>query len=229
LENKRNLAILGVLLLALGYFFYTNVLSTGDAASQRPPAATAGAIVPEQQPAAAVTPVSSARPAAAARRSSEFRPIFRSKRPEDRVDVTTVDPRLHLELLSKLQQVSAEGTGRNLFQFGAPPPPPQSKTAAKLPREPEPIIRPMPASTTPNIPSGPPPPPPIPLKFYGLATVRPDGTKTAFLSEGDNIHIAAEGELVKKRYKIIRINAKSIVIEDTDLKRQQTLQIEPEV
>ena len=52
-----------------------------------------------------------------------------------------------------------------------------------------------------------------------------DGKKTAFFLDGEDILLATEGMTVKKRYKIVRINAESVVIEDTEVKREQTLKI----
>jgi hypothetical protein len=37
-----------------------------------------------------------------------------------------------------------------------------------------------------------------------------------------------EGDTLKKRYKIVRINPTSIVIEDLDAKRQQSVPLTPE-
>jgi hypothetical protein len=63
------------------------------------------------------------------------------------------------------------------------------------------------------------------MKYYGVATKRIDGKKTAFFLDGEDILLATEGMTVKKRYKIVRINAESVVIEDTEVKREQTLKI----
>ena len=63
---------------------------------------------------------------------------------------------------------------------------------------------------------GPPPPPPLPpinLKFFGFAS-KPGEPKKVFLSQGDDIFIASEGDIVDRRYKIVRINATTVDIED---------------
>jgi hypothetical protein len=52
------------------------------------------------------------------------------------------------------------------------------------------------------------------------------GNKRAFFAEGDDIFIATEGELVKKRYRIVRIGVNSVVVEDMQFKNQQTLPLE---
>jgi hypothetical protein len=68
-----------------------------------------------------------------------------------------------------------------------------------------------------------PPPPPIPLKFYGYANTRKIGPKKAFFVEGEEIHIAGEGEMIKNRYKVVRIGVNSADVEDTNNKNKQTL------
>ncbi len=40
--------------------------------------------------------------------------------------------------------------------------------------------------------------------------------------------MAAEGELVKKRYKVVRIGVNSVTMEDTQFEGQQTLQLTKE-
>jgi hypothetical protein len=116
-----------------------------------------------------------------------------------------------------------------LFQFGAPPPPKTVEVAAIHPARrmygPEPPPKPAP----PVVPAPPPPPPPITLKFYGFAKPKPDGQKRAFFMDGDEIFVAAEGELVKKRYRVVQIDVNSVIMEDTEYKNnRQTLVLQQE-
>ena len=46
--------------------------------------------------------------------------------------------------------------------------------------------------------------------------------------DGDDIMLAAEGELLKRRYKVIKIAATSVLMEDTESKRTQTLPLTEE-
>jgi hypothetical protein len=47
--------------------------------------------------------------------------------------------------------------------------------------------------------------------------------------DGDEIYVAAEGEMVKKRYRVVRIDANSVIMEDTQFKNnRQTLPLTPE-
>jgi hypothetical protein len=225
LENKTKTGSLAVLFLVLGYAIYSNFFSGPSATvpEPRPAAATptlALATAPPDDPSAG------SRARAQRSESGDFHPVFRSRRPEDRIDPMAVDPTLHLDLLQKLQDAAADASGRNLFQFGAPPPPPPTPAQLAQLKRPEPIVNPQPQApqaAAPSLPPQPTPPPPIPLKYYGLSTARANGKKIAFFLDGDNILMAGEGELLQKRYLVVRIGAGSVVVQDTQQKREQSI------
>ena len=231
-NEKWKVQVLSVLGAVCLYLVYANVLSGPSGApadAGRAPGATATA-PPPTTPTPVNLPADQAAPRRAgvtsSRNEKEFTPVLRSKKPEDRVDPTQVDPTLRLELLAKVQAVDAAGGKRNLFQMGTPP-----LRAAALPPGPETVVRPPigPRPPAPPTPPGPePPPPPLPFKFYGFSTVRNNGKKTVFFLEGDDILIAAEGDTLKRRYRIVRIGPTSVLLEDTESKRQQTLPLSEE-
>jgi hypothetical protein len=112
---------------------------------------------------------------------------------------------------------------RSLFEFVAPP----------LPKTPEPKIVPKPIQTM--VPPPAPteaerkPPPPITLKFFGYTTATRQGNRRAFFLDGDEILVASEGEVLKKRYRVVRIGVNSVVLEDIEFKAERTLPLEPQV
>jgi hypothetical protein len=141
----------------------------------------------------------------------------------------TVDPTLRTDLLAKLQAVKVEGVHRSIFEFGKAPPPPEAAKPKGPPLASATVFGPQPAPppAPPVKPPPPPPPPPIPLKFYGyLSANAQPAAKRAFFLEGEDIHVVTEGQVVKRRYKIIRIGVNSVVVEDLDNKNQQTLPLE---
>lgn len=166
--------------------------------------------------------------------TQEFRPSLKPRNPEDRVDPASIDPTLQLELLARLQTVSLQGGQRSLFDFTSAPPPP-SVPGKKTPEPNIPIMPGQPggnlAGLSPSQPVEPPklPPPPIPLKFYGFTSPVKIGPKRAFFLDGEDIVVANEGDVIKKRYKVIRIGLSSAVVEDTDVKNQQTLPLVAEM
>jgi hypothetical protein len=60
---------------------------------------------------------------------------------------------------------------------------------------------------------GPPPATPIPLKYFGLSN-KPGEPRRVFLVKGDDVFIAGEGEIVDRRYKVVRITPTSVDIQD---------------
>jgi hypothetical protein len=225
-ERKRLAYLVGALVLLGGYSLYTNVLSGPSSSTpSRPtakssPAPQAGPSYPEKQP-------GPPRLATSSRSSEEFRPSLKPKRPEDRVDPMSIDPTLRLDLLAKVQSVNIEGGRRNLFSVGASPLPPEPTVAVKGETQTARVMGPQLPPAPPPPPTAP-PPPPITLKYYGYSSARADNRKHAFFLDGDDILMAAEGETVKKRYRVVRIGVNSVVMEDTQFKHEQTLPLQEE-
>ncbi len=220
------LCVLGAFCL---YEFYSNVLA-GPSIPDTPKTTASNAA-----PAAPSIPIpgtipgsegTTRRPASTQRRNEEFNPALHPKRQEDRIDPTKVDPTLRLDLLAKVQSVELAGGARNLFQMGQPPP--KVEVLAGV----EPVVKVIGPVRPPDKVAPPSPPPvmmtPIPLKFYGFSTILRNGKKTAYFMDGEDILLASEGETLKRRYRVLRIQATSVLMEDTELKRQENLPLAPE-
>jgi hypothetical protein len=236
--EPKKVAMLGGLLLVGGYFFYTNVISddgpprtpqTGAAESKNQDLKNA---LDGSAPAAPATRGPVVRSTSkSAKTSEEFHPSLKRK-PEDAIAPESIDPTLRLDLLAKVQSQQLETAGRNPFQFGQPPPPPVPKIApldAKAlaaAKAKEAQAKPP----EPPAPTGPPKPPPLnlPWKYYGYSTPRGSTQKRAFFLDGEDILTANEGDVVKKKYKVVRIGVNSVVMEDIDTKSQQTLPLAEE-
>jgi hypothetical protein len=115
-----------------------------------------------------------------------------------------LDPTLRLDLLASVEQTQYEGSGRNIFTS-----------------EPDPVAIPQPGGpgvtdaaktptyTPPTIPAA----PQIPLKFFGFAS-RVGEPKRVFLIQGEEVFVAGEGEIVNRRYKVVRISPTSVEMQD---------------
>jgi len=114
--------------------------------------------------------------------------------------VHAIDPSLRYDWLKASEDTKYEGNGRNIFTAQAEIPQP-----VKGPTEAEKLAA--------QGPPPPPPPPPINLKFYGFAS-KPGEPKKIFLSQGEDVFIASEGEIVDRRYKVLHISPMSVEIED---------------
>ena len=229
-ENRKKVGFLAALALVAVYLLYSNVFSQPDRGGPPPAQEPARASAPALPDAGQSTPRAEAPRApdsnrgASRGRNEEFHPVLHSKRPEDRIDPMTIDPILRLDLLAKVQGMEPAGGSRNLFQYGPLP------VKAEALKGPEPKVIPQPVVPVTDVAksAGPPPPPPIALKYYGFSTARNNGRKVAFFLDGEEISVAGEGETVKKRYRVVRIGVNSVLMEDTESKRQQSLPLTEE-
>lgn len=126
-----------------------------------------------------------------------------------------LDPRLRLDLLKQAESVEYTGTGRNIFIA-------QMEDAPKIPQPVEPGLldlkkstpSPTPVNTT---------PPPINLKFFGFAN-QTGSPKKVFLATNDgDVFVATEGDVVQRRYKIVKINNNNIEVQDVLSNNRQTI------
>jgi hypothetical protein len=122
-----------------------------------------------------------------------------------------LDPTLDLNLLSQSEEIKYAGNGRNIFVEGSQPieavrrNPATDREAAGMRMPPQQA-----------------PPPPINLKFFGFAN-QPGETKKVFLSQGEDIFIAAEGDIVDRRYRILHISPNAVDVEDVLNNNRQSL------
>jgi len=68
----------------------------------------------------------------------------------------------------------------------------------------------------------------VPLKFYGYVSAPGQSVRRAFFLDGDQILVGSEGDILKKRYRVVRIGVNSVVVEDLEFKAEQTLPLEPQ-
>jgi hypothetical protein len=124
------------------------------------------------------------------------------------------NPQLHREKMEAAQKTEYHSLGRNPFSEIAPPPP-ETQAAKKV-------------ATRQNYgPVQPPPPPPPALpgnmKFFGYGTV-PNGTsRRAFLSDGDDVYIVAEGDTLLGRFRIVKVTNANLEFEEITTGRRATV------
>jgi hypothetical protein len=145
------------------------------------------------------TPAQAAQPAVTPRPSQAAPARVRSSR-KIVAPAHSLDPTLRFDWLKASEDTQYSGAGRNIFRAQAEPMPRPIRKAVYVP-------------PPPPVPQGPPPPPPINLKFFGFAS-KPGEPKRIFLSEGDDVFVASEGDIVGRRYKILRISPTSVEVED---------------
>lgn len=196
-ENRTKLA-LACLLFVVGVVLLVRMFASGG----QPAAAASVATQPTVGSAPAVTTRAG---------RVRYRVGAPAKTSGASTNTISLDPRLRLDLLKQSEDTEYKGAGRNIFRAEAEP------------VIPKPIVNPV--KTVVNTPPPvytPPPPPPINLKFFGFAN-SPDEPAKVFLSQGDNIFVAAEGDIVNRRYKVLKIGPRSVDIEDVLSNNRQTI------
>lgn len=122
---------------------------------------------------------------------------------------------VHLESLAAPRPEEGS-TERNPFRFRAPPKPPAPPPSA---------VKPKPAVPEDVGPPPTPPPPPITVKFIGVID-KEDGTKLAIFtdcSSGRRQSVAKEGGTIDGRYRLVRLQATSVIVEHLDGRGRTTL------
>jgi hypothetical protein len=119
---------------------------------------------------------------------------------------SSLDPTLRYDWLKASEDTKYSGTGRNIF-----------RAEVDIPKPVVPVH-----VAAPVVPQGPPPPPPINLKFFGFAN-KPGEPKKIFLSQGEDVFIAGEGDIIDRRYKILRITPVSVEVEDVLNNNRQSI------
>ncbi len=128
----------------------------------------------------------------------------------------SLDPALHFDLLKGSEDQQYEGTKRNIFS---------DQPDIVIPKPDPAFVKKQQEDEQQRLANqGPPPPPPIPLKFYGFAT-QAGQPKRVFLSStsGDDVFVGTEGQVINKRYRIVKINNASVEMEDILNSNKQTL------
>jgi hypothetical protein len=120
------------------------------------------------------------------------------------------NPQIHWDRITGPQSTEYATTGRDIFNWQLPPPPP-----------PPPPLHIPEAGDADFVPPPPPPPPPpkLPLKFFGVGTDAKGAARRAFLTDGNEVYIIAEGETVLGRYRVVKITNVNLEFEEISSNR----------
>ena len=121
----------------------------------------------------------------------------------------SLDPTLRYDWLKVSEDKKYEGNLRNIF-----------RAEVEIPQPVAPVAPDNTAQET--GPPQPPPPPPITLKFFGFAN-KAGEPKKIFLSQGEDVFIAREGDIVDRRYRVVHITPTSVEIEDVLNNNRQSI------
>ena len=121
-----------------------------------------------------------------------------------------IDPTLRYSRLEQIENKHYEGSGRNIFVAYVDGQP------KRVHSEPE---------AGPQLHSDQSPIPTIRLKFFGVATMNNFPRKVCLSQDGD-VFIGGEGDILDRRYKILRIDSNSADVEDLIANNTYTLALE---
>lgn len=115
------------------------------------------------------------------------------------------NPSLHKAAVDKARKTEYKSGGRNIFSRDLPIPPRSKETIQKLKEQRTQIVQQVPVEIK---------VPPLPVKFFGFGTV-PNGTaRLAFFSDGEDIYVVKEGELLMNRFRILKIGNANLEYEE---------------
>ena len=124
-----------------------------------------------------------------------------------------LDPTLDLNLLRQSgEEIKYAGNGRNIFVAGSVASIERPKANGTTDVQ----------SATLHQPAAPPPHRRTTLKFFGFAN-KTGETKKVFLSQGEDVFIAAEGDIVDRRYRVLHISPTAVDVEDVLNNNRQSL------
>jgi hypothetical protein len=111
---------------------------------------------------------------------------------------TWLDPTLNYEQLKLTENRIYEGTGRNIFRSEVV----VRRRKVAAPPDPAPPIS-VAETAVVN----------IRLRFFGFASM-PNEPRKAFFGEEDSVFVAREGEIVNRRYRVLKIDLNFVILED---------------
>ena len=225
--NQKSVVTLTGLLTVLAFVtYYQFFREAGETIPQRQPVVRTGT-----RDAGLSGEPASGRPAGTGRLAGRFRPRLGRSKPEDRPDPMTVDATLRKGLLERLRGIEEPNVERDIFNFGRPKPPAVTAPTREEVRQAQARLEATMQKKRPATPRPPPRPSPPKArpptwKYYGLADDPASTAQRAFLLDGEEILVAAEGTVFQGRYRIDQIGFDAIVLKDLQADQEFSIQLE---
>jgi len=134
------------------------------------------------------------------------------------------NPQLHWWKIAAARKNTYDFSRRNIFSAVAESPASQSRRKKGKPAPPPP-------QAIPQLPVTPPAPvvAPLPVKFFGYASAASRAPHRAFFTDGEQVYVVGEGELLLGRFRIVRIEKNRLEYEEvaTGLRGSAVLEEQP--
>ncbi|OLD61212.1 MAG: hypothetical protein AUI53_06625 [Acidobacteria bacterium 13_1_40CM_2_60_7] len=137
--------------------------------------------------------------------------------PQKYLPIPVENSRIRWDKLERIRRTDYKTNGRNPFNVLPPPPPVETK-------------KPIPDPAPPPEPQPPPPPPPLTLppnmKFFGYGTAPSGHGRLAFFTDGEDVFIVGEGDMLQGRLRVLRIGNASVDFEEVSSGRRGSAPLE---
>jgi hypothetical protein len=133
------------------------------------------------------------------------------------------NPQIHWNELKRAEETEYKTNGRNPFSTIKPPTAQEKATqaAAVAAQAPKVFYGPLPPPPVPL-----PPPPTLPVKYFGYGTVPNGSPRRAFFTDGDDVYIVPEGEVLLGRFRILKIGNTNVEFQEISSGRDGTAPLE---
>ena len=131
-------------------------------------------------------------------------------RSEEFVPMSVENPSLRMDKLERIRKLEYGGSRRSIFTAQMPPPP----------------ALPIPKIDPSTLPPPPEPPLTLPVKFFGYTTDPTSGKRRAFFTNGEDVFILSEGEMLQNRFRLLRIGNAAADFEEIMSGKRATLPLE---
>jgi hypothetical protein len=135
------------------------------------------------------------------------------------------NPQIRWDELKRAQQTEYKTNGRNPFTTIKPPTPQEVKNNKATIQETQVSHWQGPRPLAP-----PPPPPPAVLpanvKFFGYGTVPAGSPRRAFFTDGDDVYIVPEGDILLGRFRILKVGNTNIEFQEISTGQRGTAPLE---
>jgi len=136
--------------------------------------------------------------------------------PQNYHPIAVDNPQLHNDAVERARKTEYKSAGRNIFSRQLPLPPPPKQVRQDLVA---PIVQQAPVPATPTV-------SPLPVKFFGYGTVPNSMSRRAFFTDGEDVYIVGEGELLLNRFRILRIGNANLEYEEISTGLRGTANLE---
>lgn len=128
--------------------------------------------------------------------------------------INVKDPTLQIDRIVKIRETDYEGSGRNIFSY--------QRERVTAPVNPQPVVPEEPPEPPPFVDPG----PVVNFKFYGLATNPATGRRRAFFTNGEEIWIVEEGQMIDRRFRLVLIGTGTAEVEEVSSRKRVSLPLE---